>query len=76
MLESEELHAKTCAKTVFVSFILVRISGPSVSALDNRRDCYDAHSCRPCNGYPADSGATQRLSCTFDCSIFAMLEGL
>lgn len=54
--EEVDSHDNLTNNMLFI--FTVRISGPSVPALDYRRDCYNAHSCSPCHGHPADSGAT------------------
>lgn len=41
-------------------YFLVRVPGSGVSAMDHRRDCYNAHPCSPCHGDPIDFRATQR----------------
>lgn len=49
----------------------VRITGPGVSALDDRRNCYNAHPCGSCDGHLADAGTTQRFT-----PVFALFTGL
>lgn len=61
-LEQKWLDIKSGGKycDLLSLFFLVRVTGSGVSALDYRRDCYHAHSCSACHGYPANSGLPQR----------------